>query len=700
MRFHLRVAAAPLLVFGLVFSASAASWWLAPGAALPLGALAGLAAAAFAFAQARRIASVAAALADPGHDLAAMETRGGILADIAAFARARVAEVHETYRRDTALAAGLALYRAVPDALVSLGRDGQAVAANRRGRELLDALPKGAARAPDAMTGLAARTNAEGIAVQDALPLGERLYRAVAVPVPDPDGGTTCLLHLCDVTESARDAARWRALEAGPPVGEFDRQGRLVCANPAMLAMGARPGRTADELFPEGAAEAGAWARMTADRWAPAHLAAKPADRGAGTGGVLIALGSAGPEISGAVFVGGVPVGQAEPAMADALSSRAVVEAHDDVVRRLVQALGADCTVQIDKPFASALEPLREAYNGFVERHAWALGSAGTALRQISGEAACADERSRELMRHGQRQQAMIAAAAETLTDLGSQIARSSADSRDAREFVGKVRRSADDSGGVVTDAVAAMGEIEGSSERIAQIIGVIEDIAFQTNLLALNAGVEAARAGEFGRGFAVVATEVRALAQRSSDAAKEIKALIAESECHVAKGVDLVKRAGTALREITGEVASIERMVSGIAVSSDRQSDCVGLIEKALDDLSGLSVECQDILSAATSATNSISRELEQMSQGLATYKTAPARRDAGAIKGEADAGTPRTDALRAQVPAQRGAMRRTALRRIEAVGNDMPAAAITAEAQRADHAARADLDGGWEDF
>ena len=134
-------------------------------------------------------------------------------------------------------------------------------------------------------------------------------------------------------------------------------------------------------------------------------------------------------------------------------------------------------------------------------------------------------------------------------------------------------RRSQAETGGVVVQkAVAAMGEIERSSDQISQIIGVIDEIAFQTNLLALNAGVEAARAGDSGRGFAVVASEVRALAQRSAGAAKEIKSLISASSQEVGRGVGLVNEASSALNGITDQVAQMDQLASDIAAAAQEQ--------------------------------------------------------------------------------------------------------------------------------
>ncbi|MDO6758562.1 methyl-accepting chemotaxis protein, partial [Phaeobacter inhibens] len=144
---------------------------------------------------------------------------------------------------------------------------------------------------------------------------------------------------------------------------------------------------------------------------------------------------------------------------------------------------------------------------------------------------------------------------------------------RSVESIMQEAKQEAETSGEVVQSAVSAMTEIEQSSTHISQIISVIDDIAFQTNLLALNAGVEAARAGEAGKGFAVVASEVRALAQRSSDAAMEIKTLIGDSTKQVERGVDLVGKTGDALQGIVERVSHISQLVSGIATGASEQS-------------------------------------------------------------------------------------------------------------------------------
>jgi methyl-accepting chemotaxis protein len=158
------------------------------------------------------------------------------------------------------------------------------------------------------------------------------------------------------------------------------------------------------------------------------------------------------------------------------------------------------------------------------------------------------------------------------------------------------------------------MGRIEASSGRIGEIITVIDEIAFQTNLLALNAGVEAARAGESGRGFAVVAAEVRALAQRSADAAKEIKALIVESSGHVSAGVVLAGRSGEALDRIVSRVAEIDRAVSEISAGAQEQAVALKAVDRAVGAMDQMTRENTAMVQRSTEATRALSAEAARL--------------------------------------------------------------------------------------
>jgi methyl-accepting chemotaxis protein len=166
------------------------------------------------------------------------------------------------------------------------------------------------------------------------------------------------------------------------------------------------------------------------------------------------------------------------------------------------------------------------------------------------------------------------------------------------------------------------MSEIEQSAQQISQIIGVIDEIAFQTNLLALNAGVEAARAGEAGRGFAVVASEVRALAQRSAEAAKEIKTLISASTQQVGQGVHLVGETGEALQRIVSRVAEIDSLVSEIAASAQEQAVGLQQVNTAVNQMDQVTQQNAAMVEESTAASHALAGEAETLSGSVARFK------------------------------------------------------------------------------
>jgi methyl-accepting chemotaxis protein len=172
------------------------------------------------------------------------------------------------------------------------------------------------------------------------------------------------------------------------------------------------------------------------------------------------------------------------------------------------------------------------------------------------------------------------------MEEIAATVKKNAESAQHANTSAAKAREVAERGGAVVAEAVAAMSRIRGSSGKIADIIGVIDEIARQTNLLALNAAVEAARAGEAGRGFAVVASEVRSLAQRSSQAAKDITGLITSSNGQVQGGVELVNKAGVALGEIVQSINDVAGIVSEIASASAEQSSGIKQINKALGQM------------------------------------------------------------------------------------------------------------------
>ena len=189
--------------------------------------------------------------------------------------------------------------------------------------------------------------------------------------------------------------------------------------------------------------------------------------------------------------------------------------------------------------------------------------------------------------------------------------------------MVSSAKTDAEHTGQVVRQAVEAMGSIEKSATQISQIIGVIDEIAFQTNLLALNAGVEAARAGDAGRGFAVVASEVRALAQRSAEAAKEIKTLISASTNQVAQGVDRVAQTGKALDRIMQQVGEIHGIVMEFSVSAQEQATGLDQVNTAINQMDQVTQQNAAMVEQTTAASYAMANETGKLSELISRFVT-----------------------------------------------------------------------------
>jgi methyl-accepting chemotaxis protein len=254
-----------------------------------------------------------------------------------------------------------------------------------------------------------------------------------------------------------------------------------------------------------------------------------------------------------------------------------------------------------------------------------------------------------DLSKRTEQQAASLEETAAALDEITATVRKTAEGAKHASEVVTKAKTDAEQSGKVVQDAVVAMGEIEKSAQEISQIIGVIDEIAFQTNLLALNAGVEAARAGDAGKGFAVVASEVRALAQRSAEAAKEIKALISASTTHVASGVNLVGETGKALTRIAQQVTEITAIVTEIAASAQEQATGLHQVNTAVNQMDQMTQQNAAMVEESTAASHSLAQEAEKLTSLVGQFRTgqetasaAPARRAAPAAKPRAAAPRP----------------------------------------------------------
>jgi len=228
-----------------------------------------------------------------------------------------------------------------------------------------------------------------------------------------------------------------------------------------------------------------------------------------------------------------------------------------------------------------------------------------------------------DLSRRTETQAASLEETAAALDQITATVRRTSDGAKSASAAVAVTRTDAERSGDIVREAVTAMGSIEASSGQVSQIIGVIDEIAFQTNLLALNAGVEAARAGDAGRGFAVVAQEVRALAQRSADAAKEIKGLISGSTGQVAVGVDLVGRTGHALEDIAGQIHRVNEAVYEIAASAEEQATALHQVNAAINQMDQMTQQNAAMVEESTAASHALSGEFAELFRMIGQFQT-----------------------------------------------------------------------------
>ncbi|MEP1537317.1 MAG: methyl-accepting chemotaxis protein [Paracoccaceae bacterium] len=303
-----------------------------------------------------------------------------------------------------------------------------------------------------------------------------------------------------------------------------------------------------------------------------------------------------------------------------------IAEEQSKVVEGLGTALqklaAGNLDADISQEFPSDYEMLRKDFNAAVLSLTDAIAAVSQNAESIRGETSEISSAADDLSRRTEKQAATLEETATALDELTSSVRSASSGADAASEMAGEAQSKAEEGGAVARDAVDAMDSIKTSSQEISKITSVIDDIAFQTNLLALNAGVEAARAGEAGRGFAVVATEVRALAQRSSDAAREINQLISTSGDQVREGVDLVDRTGAALSAIVTAVADITDRVGEIATSAREQASGLQQINDAMNELDTVTQQNAAMFEETTAASHALTGEADALGRAIARFE------------------------------------------------------------------------------
>ena len=294
----------------------------------------------------------------------------------------------------------------------------------------------------------------------------------------------------------------------------------------------------------------------------------------------------------------------------------------DQIATGLSQLAEGNLEHRIQTEFIPTLEPLRVDFNASLaalEQSIAAVRGNTEAIRAGAGEISTAAD---DLSRRTEQQASSLEETAAALEQITVTVKKTAEGAKHARDIVSTAKVDADKSGDVVREAMTAMTGIDKSSKQISEIIGVIDEIAFQTNLLALNAGVEAARAGDAGRGFAVVASEVRALAQRSAEAAKEIKGLISASTAQVDQGVRLVARTGEALGRIVAQVVEINTVITDIAASAQEQSTGLEQVNTAVNEMDRVTQKNAAMVEEMTASAHGLASESEDLGRLVARYR------------------------------------------------------------------------------
>ena len=295
-------------------------------------------------------------------------------------------------------------------------------------------------------------------------------------------------------------------------------------------------------------------------------------------------------------------------------------------VKALADGLGkmseGDLTIRLDAGFTEAYQQIRDDFNATIGKLRETIELIVGSTREVTNASAEISTSTTDLSQRTEEQAASLEETSASMEEIASTVKKNAENAQQANQSTGKARDVADRGGEVVAQAVSAMAQIEASSGKISDIIGVIDEIARQTNLLALNAAVEAARAGDAGRGFAVVASEVRTLAQRSSQAAKDIKDLITNSSGKVQEGVDLVNKAGASLKEIVEAIKEVAGLVADIAGASTEQASGVAEINKALAQMDEATQQNSALVEENAATAKALEQQAKAMDERISFFQ------------------------------------------------------------------------------
>jgi methyl-accepting chemotaxis protein len=296
----------------------------------------------------------------------------------------------------------------------------------------------------------------------------------------------------------------------------------------------------------------------------------------------------------------------------------------EDTVQAVIRIAKGDLETKVESPGRDELSWLRAELNGMRKK----LGAMVVDVRQsVQSVAEASEEIARgngDLSARTESQAGALQQTSSTMQELAETVRTNARHAEGARSEVGQTREVAERGGKLMVDVELRMQEIHASASRINDIIGVIDGIAFQTNILALNAAVEAARAGEHGRGFAVVASEVRGLAQRSAEAAREVKTLIGDSTAKVGSGSELVGAAGQTMREILERVAKLSEIVAEISTAGSRQTEGISQVHGAVAQIDDVTQQNAALVEQVAAASQSLKEQTVRLSGSMAAFKVA----------------------------------------------------------------------------
>lgn len=308
-------------------------------------------------------------------------------------------------------------------------------------------------------------------------------------------------------------------------------------------------------------------------------------------------------------------------------------EVVDQLTTGLAKLAAKDLEYRITEAFPPDYDSLRRDYNRALDSLMEAVGSVRVGAANLMRSIDEIRVGSEDLAHRNEVQAGSLEETAASLSEVARTVEGSAANTVALRNTAQQAHLAASEGGEVVSRAISAMASIAQSSTEISQIINVIDGIAFQTNLLALNAGVEAARAGDAGKGFAVVASEVRALAQRSADAARDIKELISNSSAQVSSGVQLVDETGERLGGIVEQVGKIASLIEDIATSSERQSVNIRHVNTAVSEMDRMTQQNAAMVEQSHAATRSLSEEATRLTALMSAFRSGSTVAEAGDV-------------------------------------------------------------------